>query len=75
MRVLRHGVRVRTHEQARDAMELRTFDYDGEPRQFLRHLRIGTSSSPYHGWRCYFFHDAERSKIVIGHCGKHLDLR
>ena len=56
-------------------MELRTFDYDGEPRQFLRHLRIGTSSSPYHGWRCYFFHDAERSKIVIGHCGKHLDLR
>ena len=57
------------------AMELRTFDYEGEPRQFLRHLRIGTSSSPYHGWRCYFFHDAERSKIVIGHCGKHLDLR
>lgn len=57
------------------AMELRTFTYNNEPRQFLKHLRIGTSPSPLLGWRCYFFHDADRQRIVIGHCGAHLDLR
>ena len=64
-----------TTRASKRAMDLRTFEYEGEQVTFLRHLRIGNAPSSREGWRCYFHHDPERKKIVIGHCGEHLDLR
>ena len=51
--------------------ERRTF----EGRILLKHLKIGKGESPTNGWRCYFDYDAQNKKIVIGHCGKHLDFQ
>jgi|GEM_PF-3150262 len=64
-----------TTRASKRAMELRTFEYEGEQIAFLRHLRIGTSPSSREGWRCHFHHGATRNRIVIGHCGAHLDLK
>jgi hypothetical protein len=56
------------------AQELRTFIYQGERIEMMQHLKIGAKESPSRTWRCHFHWDAERRKIVIGHCGRHLDL-
>ena len=57
------------------ALQTHTFDYNGEQVVFWKHLRIGIKASSRDCWRCYFFHDQELGKIVIAHCGAHLDLR
>lgn len=56
------------------ARELRTFLYNGEPIAMERHLRIGVKDSAATTWRCHFYWDGARKRIVIGHCGKHLDF-
>lgn len=54
---------------------LRTFSYNGERVQMDRHLRIGTKmDSRGETWRCHFHWDGAARKIVIGHCGEHLDF-
>jgi hypothetical protein len=57
------------------ARALRTFSYTGQDVLMLRHLKIGTKDSVHETWRCHFMWDAAAGKIVIGHCGPHLDLR
>ena len=38
------------------------------------HLRIGNNKSSETGWRCHFCYDHKSQKIIIGHCGKHLNF-
>lgn len=64
-----------TVESNRRARALRTFTHDGKPIEMMKHLRIGTKDSIAETWRCHFEWDAANKKIVIGHCGKHLDHR
>jgi hypothetical protein len=41
----------------------------------IRHLRFGIKDNVYDTFRLHFHWDAEDKKIVIGHCGAHLDQR
>lgn len=62
-------------EGNRRARALRTFRVDGHDVEMFQHLKIGVKDSVYETWRTYFTWDAERRRILIGHCGPHLDLR
>lgn len=57
------------------ARKRRTFDYRGTPVLMLEHLKIGVKESRAETWRLHFFFDAESRRIVIGHCGGHLDFK
>ena len=52
----------------------RTFDYNGRSLLMERHLRIGTKDSKAKTLRIHFEWLAEEKKILIGHCGPHLDF-
>lgn len=64
-----------TTESNKRAIELRTFDYDGEQIHMVKHLKIGVNPSAAETIRVHFHWDSKLQKIVIGHCGQHLDLR
>jgi hypothetical protein len=53
---------------------LRTFLYQQRPVLMLRHLRHGVGEGSATCLRIHFHWDAEAKKIVIGHCGRHLDF-
>jgi hypothetical protein len=53
--------------------DLRTFTYNGAPVVMWRHLKIGNKDSATETWRCHFHVDSANAKVVIGHCGRHLD--
>lgn len=53
---------------------LRSFSYHGKDVFMETHLKVGAKDTPNSCWRCHFFWDAETRRIVIGHCGKHLDF-
>lgn len=59
----------------RRARNLRTFQYKGRPTEMMMHLKIGTKDSVAETFRAHFEWDPVDKKIVIGHCGKHLDHR
>jgi hypothetical protein len=61
---------ARNNDRAR---RLRTFEYEGKAVEMLSHLKIGVKPSIAQTWRAHFFWDAANQRIVIGHCGKHLD--
>ncbi|GEM_PF-5677424 len=50
---------------------LRTFS----DRVMREHLKIGNNEGAEKGWRCHFCYDPISRKIVIGHCGKHLNFK
>jgi hypothetical protein len=50
----------------------RTFEYEGEQVEMFRHIKIGVDDDVTRTIRVHFHWDAEREKIVIGHCGEHL---
>lgn len=52
----------------------RTFLYGSEPILMLSHLKIGTADNATNTLRIHFKWIADEKKIVIGHCGKHLDF-
>ena len=52
---------------------LRTYVYDGREFVMMRHLRIGTAWNDRFCIRVHFEYDAATKKIVIGHCGSHLE--
>ncbi len=54
--------------------KLRTFDYKGKMVFMERHLRYGNKDSLAETLRVHFFWDEGEKKIVIGHCGKHLNF-
>jgi len=64
-----------TVEANKRARKLRTFQYKGKPVEMMAHLRIGVKDSLAETWRAHFLWDPDAQKIVIGHCGKHLDHR
>jgi len=66
----RESERVETNNRAR---ELRTFEYKGVPIEMWRHVKIGVKDSTAETARVHFHWDAADQKVVIGHCGHHLD--
>jgi hypothetical protein len=63
---------VRNNKRAK---RLRTFSYDGEDVEMMAHLKIGNKDSVAETLRIHFYWDSDKEKLVIGHCGKHLDHR
>jgi hypothetical protein len=57
----------------RRARDLRTFPFKERSIVMESHLRIGIKPSKAETWRLHFYWDAEERKIVVGHCGEHLD--
>jgi hypothetical protein len=55
------------------AKALRTFEYNGKSVEMWRHIRIGVKPSVSETLRVHFHWDVANKKIVIGHCGAHLD--
>jgi len=54
--------------------ERRTFEYVGQQIEMMRHLKIGTADNKADTLRVHFEWLAAQGKIVIGHCGGHLDF-
>lgn len=52
----------------------RTFNYRGQDIMMLKHLKIGVKDSISETLRIHFEWLASEKKIIIGHCGKHLDV-
>lgn len=67
------GKESETVEHNSRARQLRTFEYLGRPVEMMSHLKVGVKPSVAKTWRLHFFWDADRKKLVVGHCGKHLD--
>ncbi|MGE3752769.1 MAG: hypothetical protein AB7I45_01290 [Planctomycetota bacterium] len=55
------------------ATRLRTFRYDGKDIVMQRHLKIGVNPGVTETLRVHFEWYPKHQRIVIGHCGKHLD--
>lgn len=53
---------------------LRTFRWNGEDIFMERHLKIGVKPSVATTLRIHFHWDGDHKRIVIGHCGPHLDF-
>ena len=56
------------------ARKRRTFEYQGKGVVMTRHLKIGRKDSVAETLRIQFYWDANARKVVIGHCGPHLDF-
>jgi hypothetical protein len=52
----------------------RTFTYEGQEVEMFRHLKIGVADDVTKTIRVHFHWDAEKARIVIGYCGKHLSV-
>jgi hypothetical protein len=63
-----------TVEKNAVARQLRIFTYKGNDYEMMAHLRIGTKDSVADTLRVHFRWFADEQKIVIGHCGKHLNF-
>jgi hypothetical protein len=63
-----------TVEKNTVARHLRIFTYKGNDYEMMAHLRIGTKDSIADTLRVHFRWFADEQKIVIGHCGKHLNF-
>ncbi len=63
-----------TVEKNAVARHLRIFTYKGNDYEMMAHLRIGTKESVADTLRIHFRWFADEQKIVIGHCGKHLNF-
>lgn len=63
-----------TVEGRKEARERRTFVFQGRPMVMWKHLKIGFKDSVSETWRLHFDTDRSTGKIVVGHCGKHLDF-
>jgi hypothetical protein len=67
----RESEKVESNAQGR---KRRSFDYKGKPVAMMKHLKIGTKDSVVETLRIHFHWDADDRRIVIGHCGPHLDF-
>lgn len=52
----------------------RTFIVDGNPIEMFKHLKIGVKDSRSETLRVHFEWLAESKRVIIGHCGGHLDF-
>lgn len=62
-----------TVENNKRARDLRSFTYNGETIEMMRHIKIGVKDSVAETFRAHFHWDTETKRIILGHCGKHLD--
>lgn len=62
-----------TVENNKRARDLRRFTYNGETIEMMRHIKIGVKDSVAETFRAHFHWDTETKRIILGHCGKHLD--
>ncbi len=53
----------------------RLFEYEGKPIEMFRHLKIGVADDVTKTIRVHFHWDANRQKLVVGHCGGHLPMK
>ncbi|MFO1077934.1 MAG: hypothetical protein U1E73_09450 [Planctomycetota bacterium] len=60
-------------ENNKRARDLRRFTYNGEPIEMMRHIKIGVKDSVAETFRAHFHWDTETKRIILGHCGRHLD--
>lgn len=58
----------------REGRKRRTFIHKGNKIFMERHLKLGAKDSLAETLRVHFHWDEEEKRIVIGHCGKHLDF-
>jgi hypothetical protein len=66
----------KTARDNKRSQSLRTFIHRGSPVEMMKHLKIGApSEGTAETWRCHFEWDVVDRRVVIGHCGKHLDHR
>jgi hypothetical protein len=63
-----------TVEKNAVARQLRIFTYKGNDYEMMAHLRIGTKDSVADTLRVHFRWFSDEQKIVIGHCGRHLNF-
>jgi hypothetical protein len=59
---------------SKEGRKRRTFDYRGQKIFMDRHLKHGVKDSAAETLRVHFDWSASEKKLVIGHCGKHLDF-
>lgn len=52
----------------------RTFTYDGTAYRMIKHLKYGVKDSLADTLRIHYEWIAQEKRLVIGHCGKHLDF-
>ena len=52
-------------------LKLRTIVYEGKEISIVPHVKSGTKKPKL--LRVYFYPDQEKKRIVVGHCGDHLD--
>lgn len=57
-----------------DGKKRRTFMYGGRDLEMNKHLKVGIKDSAAETLRIHFEWLADEKRIVIGHCGKHLDF-
>jgi len=57
-----------------DGRKRRTFMYKGKNILMEKHLRLGVKDSVAETLRIHFEWLAEEQKIIVGHCGRHLDF-
>lgn len=57
-----------------DGKKRRTFMYRGRDIEMNKHLKVGVKDSTAETLRIHFEWLADEKRIVIGHCGKHLDF-
>lgn len=57
-----------------DGRRRRTFIHNGREIVMEKHLKHGVKDSSAETLRIHFEWDADVEKIIIGHCGKHLDF-
>jgi hypothetical protein len=65
----REGEKTENNDRA---IRERTFNYKGENIVMWKHLKHETKESDAETLRIHFHWDLKESKIVVGHCGKHL---
>lgn len=59
---------------SKDGRKRRTFEYRGQNIFMDRHLKYGVKDSIAETLRIHFDWSASEKKLIIGHCGKHLDF-
>ncbi|MEN4831958.1 hypothetical protein [Pantoea vagans] len=64
-----------TVEKSSVLSKMREFEYNGEKIKMFQHVGIGTARSKSETIRVHFYIDKEHSKVVIGYCGEHLDVK
>lgn len=52
----------------------RTFTWSGEDIFMEKHLKIGRKESDAETFRVHFHWAAEQKRIIVGHCGPHIDF-